>query len=382
MAASGAPKESAAVAAQELINASTGAGPHIDALALQEAGDASAYLAVGHSALEGSHWGGAVDVYYADLAAGGADADDAPEGASGAGALTLAVPGEGDDEGVCWEDGGGVAAVCWVAPRRLAFGVDDGDVRLAAVSDADPLPGSTEVTSHRLRVRTVASMGEHDAGVACVDAAGGPAAAGEDALLLSASDDCTVKLWHVGSTGAAHSSATFAGHTAPVRSVRWQPGSRSVFASGGMDLSLRLWDAATDASTNTIRTDARVMSVAWAGSSAPHLLVGGLESGVVRVWDVRAVAKGPLRDAATHAAPVCALAYSAARDTLASGGDDATIRLSPASSAGAEAVALEGHTDYVRALLWSGSTLLSGGWDKRILQWRVGGSAPVAPADA
>src|SRR5262249_39963234 len=79
-----------------------------------------------------------------------------------------------------------------------------------------------------------------------------------------------------------------------------------------------------------------------------------------------------------HTAPVRCLAYAPDGRTLASGGDDRTVRLWDLA-AGREAATLTGHTDWVRALAFSpgGKRLASGGCDGAVLVWRGGRSRAV-----
>jgi WD40 repeat protein len=79
-----------------------------------------------------------------------------------------------------------------------------------------------------------------------------------------------------------------------------------------------------------------------------------------------------------HAGPVRCLAYAPDGRTLASGGDDKTVRLWELG-AGAEHQALAGHEDSVRALAFSadGKRLLTGGWDSHtfLTPWPAAGKA-------
>jgi U3 small nucleolar RNA-associated protein 15 len=86
---------------------------------------------------------------------------------------------------------------------------------------------------------------------------------------------------------------------------------------------------------------------------------------------------------AGHAAPARAVAFGADKLALASGGDDATVRLwDPA--AGAATGRLDGHTDYVRALAAAPASphaFLSGGYDHAVKLWDARAGTCVATLD-
>lgn len=133
-----------------------------------------------------------------------------------------------------------------------------------------------------------------------------------DTRLLTASGDRTVAVWD---TLDATRVATGVGHAGSVKSVAPRPGAPDVFASGGRDGAVLLWDSrcpgagtraggagdalspvaalrgahgAPDAAAPRSRAGRRrphsVTAVAWAGD----LLLSGGADGAVRVWDARA----------------------------------------------------------------------------------------------
>lgn len=107
--------------------------------------------------------------------------------------------------------------------------------------------------------------------------------AGGSLAAVSASRDCTLKLWQRGVPGAV---ATLSGHSMTV-SALCVPGSEYV-VSGGRDNSVRLWDLAT-AKEMAKATVARKLStfLSACGSSEPSLVVEGSEDLRLRLWDLR-----------------------------------------------------------------------------------------------
>ena len=89
-------------------------------------------------------------------------------------------------------------------------------------------------------------------------------------LLVSASDDMTVKVWDA-ATGALQQ--TLEGHSGRVRSVAFSDDSK-LLASGSSDQTVRVWDAATGVLQRTLEGHSyRVRSVAFSHDS--KLLASG-----------------------------------------------------------------------------------------------------------
>jgi hypothetical protein len=111
------------------------------------------------------------------------------------------------------------------------------------------------------------------------------------------------------------------GHTAAVYSVTWSPDGKTL-ASGSLDKTVKLWDAATDKLLSTLYSGA-VQSVAW--SPDGKTLASGSFDRTVKLWDaatgkLSATLKG-------HNDAVFSVAWSPDGKTLASGSFDKTVKL-------------------------------------------------------
>ena len=139
-------------------------------------------------------------------------------------------------------------------------------------------------------------------------------------LLASGSMDTTVRLWDAASGRLVR---TLEGHTAWVRSVAFSPDGW-LLASGSSDKTVRLWDAASGQLVRTLEGHTgRVLSVAF--SPDGRLLASGGRDWTVRLWDVQT---GQLvRTLEGHTNSVNSVVFSPDGRLLASGSDDGTIRL-------------------------------------------------------
>ena len=95
----------------------------------------------------------------------------------------------------------------------------------------------------------------------------------------------------------------------------------------------------------------------------------GTEAGEVVELDCRSASCAVMRRAATFSAPVGSLAV--APGIVAAGADDGSVALLDVSNSLSTVRKFAPHTDFVRALCWLPRTdwpsLLSGGWDRKIL---------------
>jgi RNA polymerase sigma factor (sigma-70 family) len=184
-------------------------------------------------------------------------------------------------------------------------------------------------------------------------------------LLVSASEDSTVRLWMFpGGTPVA----TLRGHKAGVLTAAFSL-TDNLLASAGLDETVRVWDLATQQTRWTLTGHAGPI-LALVFSADGQTLVSAGKDGTLKTWDMKT--GQALHTLAGHVAPVCCLALSPDGKTLASGSWDRTIKLwdLPSGQVRAE---LPGHANQVLSLAFtsSGKLLVSSGKDKTVKVWQV-----------
>jgi ribosome assembly protein RRB1 len=107
------------------------------------------------------------------------------------------------------------------------------------------------------------------------------------------------------------SSKPLRGHNGSVEDIQWSPTEPTVFCSGSVDRSLKIWDTRGDAAQITVNAHADDINVVSWNSSVGYLLASGCDDGCFKVWDLRAVREGqPLANFTHHKKAITSLEWA------------------------------------------------------------------------
>ncbi|ODQ67840.1 WD40 repeat-like protein [Nadsonia fulvescens var. elongata DSM 6958] len=126
----------------------------------------------------------------------------------------------------------------------------------------------------------------------------------------------------------------FLGHQGSVEELQWSKSEKTVFASGGTDGFVKIWDTrskkhAPVISIKASNTDVNVMS--W-NSKVSYLLATGYDDGQWGVWDLRSfkpnTTPAPVASFDFHRSPITSIEFHPTEDSIvAVGSEDNTVTL-------------------------------------------------------
>ena len=238
----------------------------------------------------------------------------------------------------------------FTSPATSVAMTGDGKVVLSGHEDGSILAWNPD------EGKIIASLLKHEAKITSI------AVTPDGLLAIAASEDCTLSIWDL-STGTLLQMCE--GHAAPVTSVDITDDGR-VAISGCDDDSIRIWDVSAGQMVRTLHGHiAPVTSVAIAQDS--RIAVSASSDLDLRVWDVASGHEfNPLQDT-WSSTPV---SVSPGERTAVSALEDGILRFWDIGT-GQTIRLLNGHTDEVRAILWTpdGRIVASASRDSSIRIW-------------
>lgn len=186
-------------------------------------------------------------------------------------------------------------------------------------------------------------------------------------LVVTGSDDKTVKVWSVGRQKFVRG---FSEHGNWVRDAKFSPDCRLI-ASCSDDKSIRLWDCNGSAKKSMHlfkNPSSAITSLDFHPSGT--CLVAGMNSGSVRVWDIRAMKL--IQHYVAHEADVRSVAFHQSGNYLLTASIDKTCRIFDLLE-GRLVYTLHGHDREVRSAAFSssGKRFATAGGDLFVLMWNT-----------
>ncbi|KAL0933735.1 nwd1 protein [Colletotrichum truncatum] len=160
---------------------------------------------------------------------------------------------------------------------------------------------------------------------------------------------------------------TLEGHGDRVVSVACSSDGRH-FGSGSVDMTVKVWDAATGQCIQTLEGHTDSVNVVTFSGKGTHQLASASSDKTVKIWDYRT--GYCLRTLEGHNHFVNSVAFSAGGDRIASASSDNTVKIWESSTARCVQT-LEGHTGSVNAVAFSGhnTQLASASSDETVKIW-------------
>ncbi|ATX64619.1 TIR domain-containing protein [Roseinatronobacter bogoriensis] len=215
-------------------------------------------------------------------------------------------------------------------------------------------------------------LGGHEGSISSV------ACSPDNSCIVSGGIDGTLRLWDA-ETGAALGEPLH-GHEGGFWSVAFSPdGSRII--SGGDDGMLRLWDTATGAALGEPQRRQRGLVRCFAFSPDGNRIAGCGRDGTLRLWDA-ATAAALSKPLGGHEDMVSSAAFSPDGSRIVSGGADGTLCLWGGATGAAMGEPLRGHEDWITSVAFSpcGRRFVSGCSDGMLCLWNTStGAALSAP---
>ncbi|KAL4122272.1 hypothetical protein QTP88_014637 [Uroleucon formosanum] len=193
-----------------------------------------------------------------------------------------------------------------------------------------------------------------------------------DDFLLSASWDCSVKLWD---PNRYCSLTTYKGHDRLVYEAKWSPFLSSCFASVSGDGMLDIWDCSSPLRPRVKINahQAEILSCSW-NQFYPFVLATGGAEGLIRIWDIRKLLTPIFQLEGCQDAVKRVQCSPHHWSTLVSASYDCTTKIWDYGVSSEPRQSHQNHSDYVYGLDMSADQdglMADCGWDAEVRVFRI-----------
>jgi len=198
-------------------------------------------------------------------------------------------------------------------------------------------------------------------------------------LVLSSSDDMSIKLWNWEQNWECTS--TFEGHAHYVMMTRFNCKDANVFASASLDRSIKVWGLGASQPHFSLEGHDRGVNCIdyYPGGDKPYL-ISGADDRTIKIWDYQT--KSCIQTLGGHTNNVCSVLFHPRLPVLVSASEDGTVRIWHSTT-----YRLETTLNYGLERAWSISASnesngLAIGYDEGTILIKLGHDAPVASLDS
>lgn len=197
-------------------------------------------------------------------------------------------------------------------------------------------------------------------------------------LMLSSSDDMSIKLWNWEHNWECQ--ATFEGHGHYVMMVRFNRKDTNTFASASLDRSIKVWGIGAQQPHFSLEGHERGVNCIdyYAGGDKPYLL-SGADDKTIKIWDYQT--KVCVQTLEGHTNNVCSVVFHPRLPVLVSASEDGTVRIWHATTYRAETTLNYGLERAWSLAVAKESNGLAIGYDEGTVLIKLGQDAPVASLD-
>ena len=145
-------------------------------------------------------------------------------------------------------------------------------------------------------------------------------------LILTCSDDFTIKLWEYNSAGKLTLKNTYDEHQNFVMCVKFNPKDPNYFASCSVDSYIKMWNVNSTSSNYTLRDHAHSVNCIDFNPKEENVLVSCSDDKTIKIWDLQ-LRKCTFNLTGQHADSISSVAYHPELPYILSGSEDKTVIL-------------------------------------------------------
>ncbi|KAK2704617.1 hypothetical protein QYM36_016869 [Artemia franciscana] len=197
-------------------------------------------------------------------------------------------------------------------------------------------------------------------------------------IVLSGSDDMTIKMWNWDKNWACQK--VFDGHSHYVMQIVFNPKDNNTFASASLDKTIKIWQLASSIPNFTLEGHVNgINCLDYTHAGEKPYLISGADDRLVKIWDYQN--RSCVQSLDGHTKNISAVAFHPELPIIITGSEDGTVKIWNANT-----YSLENTLNYGLERAWTicclkGSNMVGIGFDDGCVMIRLGKEDPTFSMD-